>query len=141
MLPLSPFSICNGPWHPLYSTYVLDSPHVQPLSRSSLVFLLVLNPQLHTPYISSPSHRHLFATHDRTSAACSDAVPMLCHLPLVSLSAPYLGIYLFSLTRHIHLTILISAREVPPHFLSLQARSHFHATCCFSHNYCTTFLS
>ena len=31
-------SICNGPWHPLYSTYVLDSPHVQPLSRSSLVF-------------------------------------------------------------------------------------------------------
>ena len=34
MLPLSPFSICNGPWHPLYSTYVLDSPHVQPLSSS-----------------------------------------------------------------------------------------------------------
>ena len=43
------------------STYMLDSPHVQPLSRSSLVFPLVLNPQLHTPYISSPSHRHLFA--------------------------------------------------------------------------------
>ena len=38
VLPLSPFSICNGPWHSLYSTYVLDSPHVQPLSRSSLVF-------------------------------------------------------------------------------------------------------
>ena len=35
---------------------VLDSPHVQPLSRSSLVFPLVLNPQLHAPYISSPSH-------------------------------------------------------------------------------------
>ena len=28
VLPLSSFSICNGPWHPLYSTYVLDSPHV-----------------------------------------------------------------------------------------------------------------
>ena len=80
MLPLSPFSICNGPWHPLYSTYVLDSPHVQPLSRSSLVFPLVLNPQLQATYISSPSHRHLFATHDRTSAACSAAIPMLCHL-------------------------------------------------------------
>ena len=66
VLPLSPFSICNDPWHPLYSTYVLDSPHVQPLSRSSLVFLLVLNPQLLTLCISSPSHRHLFATHDRT---------------------------------------------------------------------------
>ena len=96
VLFLSPFSICNGPWHPLYSTYVLDSPHVQPLSRSSLVFPLVLDPQLHAPYISSPSHRHLFATHDRTSAACSAAIPMLCHLPLVSLSAPYLGVYLLA---------------------------------------------
>jgi len=28
-----------------------------------LVFPLVLNPQLYAPYISSPSHRHLFATH------------------------------------------------------------------------------
>ena len=52
--PLSPFSICNGPWHPLYSAYVLDSPLEQPLSRSSLVFPLVLYPQLHTPCISSP---------------------------------------------------------------------------------------
>ena len=31
-LPLSPFSICNGPWHPLYLAYVLDSPLEQPLS-------------------------------------------------------------------------------------------------------------
>ena len=30
VLPLSPFSICNGPWHPLYSAYVLDSPLEQP---------------------------------------------------------------------------------------------------------------
>ena len=52
VLPLSPFSICNGPWHPLYSAYVLDSPLEQPLSRSSLVFPLVLNPQFHTPCIS-----------------------------------------------------------------------------------------
>jgi len=40
----------------LCSFYVLDNPLVQPLSRSSLVFLLVLDPQLHTPYISSPNH-------------------------------------------------------------------------------------
>ena len=45
----------------------------------------------------------------------------------------------FNLMPHIHLTILIA--EVPPHFLSLQARSHFHAACCFAHDYCTTFLS
>ena len=62
-------------------------------SRSSLVFPLVLDPQLDAPYISSPSHRHLFATHDRTSAACSAAIPIL---PLVSLSAPYLGVYLLA---------------------------------------------
>ena len=70
-----------------------DSPLVQPLSRSSLVFLLVLDPQLHTPYISSPNH-HLFAAHAHTNAACSAAIPMLCHLYLVSLSTPYLGVCL-----------------------------------------------
>ena len=84
--PLSSSSICNGPWHPLCSFYLLDSPLVQPVSRSSLVFPLVLDPQLHTPYISSPSHRHLFAAHAHTNAACSAAIPMLCHLYIVSLS-------------------------------------------------------
>ena len=54
------FSICNGPRHPLYSAYMLDSPLEQSLSRSSLVFPLVLNPQLHTPCISSPNHHHPF---------------------------------------------------------------------------------
>ena len=74
VLPLSPFSICNGPRHPLYSAYVLDSPLKQPLSRSSVVFSLVLNPQLHTPSISSPNHQHLFAAHAHTNAACSAAI-------------------------------------------------------------------
>ena len=65
---------------------MLDSPLVQPLSRSSLVFLLVLDPQLHTPYISSPNHHLLFAAHAHTNAARSAAIPMLCHLYVVSLS-------------------------------------------------------
>jgi len=49
VLPLSPFSICNGPRHPLYSAYVLDSPLGQPLSRSSflrsttLTLIVILN--------------------------------------------------------------------------------------------------
>ena len=77
----------------------------QPLSRSSLVFPLVLNRKLHTPCISSPNHHHLFAAHDRTNAACTAAISMLC-LCLSSL----LGSLSFSLTPHIHLTILISAR-------------------------------
>ena len=84
VLPLSPFSICNGPRHPLYSAYVLDSPLKQPLSRSSLVFPLVLNPELHTPCISSPNHHHLFAAHAHTNAACSAAISMLCHLHVIT---------------------------------------------------------
>jgi len=39
---------------------MLDSPLGQPLSRSSLVSLLALDPQLHTPCISSPNHHLLF---------------------------------------------------------------------------------
>jgi len=107
--PLSSSSIYNDQWHPFCSFYVLDSPLVQPLSTSSLVFLLVLDPKLHTQYTSSPDHHHLFAAHAHTNAACSAAIPMLCHLYLVSLNS-LLGSLSFSLTTHIHLTILISAR-------------------------------
>ena len=52
--PLSTSSIYNDPWHLLCSVYELDSLLGQPLSRSSLVFLLALDPQLHTPCISHP---------------------------------------------------------------------------------------
>ena len=82
--PLSSSSIYNDLWHPLCSVYELDSPLGQHLSRSSLVFLLALDPQLHTPCISSPNHHHLFAAHAHTNAACFAAIPMLCHLYLVS---------------------------------------------------------
>ena len=84
--PLSSSSIYNDTWHPLCSVYELDSPLGQPLSRSSLVFLLALDPQLHTPCISSPNHQYLFAAHAHTNAACFAAIPMLCHLYLDSLS-------------------------------------------------------
>ena len=60
--------------------------------------------------------------------------------PSLSLSS-LLGSLSFSLTPHIHLTILISARWRATTFFSLQARSHFHATCCFVQSYSTTFLS
>ena len=52
------------------SICVLDSPFPQPLSRSSLVFLLVCDPPLNTPYISSPNH-HLVAAHAHTTKAYS----------------------------------------------------------------------
>jgi len=84
--PLSCSSIYNDQWHPLCSFYMLDSPLVQPLSTSSLVFLLVLDPQLHTAYISSPNH-HLFAARAHTNAClfcCSTNA--MSSIPSLSLS-------------------------------------------------------
>ena len=90
---LSPFATVHGI---LFIQLTCLTVLSKPLSRSSLVFPLVLNSQLHTPCISSPNHHHLFAAHAHTNAACSAAVSVLCHLHLVSLSAPYLGVYLFT---------------------------------------------
>ena len=86
VLPLSPFSICILFIQLTCLTVLSDN-----LFPGPLVFPLVLNPQLHTPCISSPNHHHLFAAHAHTNAACSAAISMLCNLHLVSLSAPYLG--------------------------------------------------
>jgi len=90
---LPPFTTIHGNLFVQFTSLTVLSDN---LSRSSLVFLLALDPQFHTPCISSPNHHDLFATHDRTSAAYSAAIPMLCHLYLVSLSAPYLGVYLLT---------------------------------------------
>jgi len=49
--PLWTSSVYYDPRHPPCSVYVLGSPFSQALSRSSLVFLLVWDPVLHTPYI------------------------------------------------------------------------------------------
>ena len=92
------------------STCLTDCPFPQPLSRSSLVFLLDLDALLRTPCISSPNHRLLFAAHAHTNAACSAVIPMVCHLYLICLSGPYLEICIFNLTPHIHMTILVSTR-------------------------------
>ena len=51
---------------------------------------LAWHPPLHTPYISSPNHCLLFATHAHTIAVCFAVVPRLCHVILVSLSTLYL---------------------------------------------------
>ena len=78
------------------------------------VFPLVLNPQLHI----------IFSQH---SLFCCN-INAISSTPSLSLSS-LLGSLSFSLTPdHSHLCS-------PPHFRS------FHATCCFAHNYCTTFLS
>jgi len=62
---------------------------IEPLSKCSLVYLLVWHPPLHTPYISSPNDCLLFASHAHTIATCFAVVPTLCNLILVSLSTLY----------------------------------------------------
>jgi len=71
---LSTSSIYYDPQHPPCSIYVHDSPFPQCL-QVLLVFILVWDPVLYTPYISSLSH-HLFATHVHTMAACFAVVPV-----------------------------------------------------------------
>ena len=87
--PLSASSIWYDPRHPLCSIHAPDSLFPQSLSKLSLVYLLAWHPPLHTPYISSPNHCLLFATHDHTIASCFAVVPRLCLLTLVSLSQPF----------------------------------------------------
>jgi len=83
-----------------------DSRFEQPVSKSSLVYLLIWHSPLHTPHISSPNHCLLFAAHIHTIATCFAVVPRLCHLILVSLSL--LGTLIFYLNTTHPLTILIS---------------------------------
>jgi len=52
-LPAS--SIYHDPQHPHCSNYVLGNLFAQPLSKSSLVYLLVWSTPPHFPYISSPN--------------------------------------------------------------------------------------
>jgi len=82
---------------------------VQSLSKFSLVYILAWHPLLHTPYISSPNHCHIFAAHAHTITTCFAVVLRLRHLILVSLSTLYLELLRCSLMPRIHLTILISA--------------------------------
>jgi len=138
---LSASSIYYDPWHPPYSIHVLYSLFPQSLSKFSLVYFLAWQPPLHTPYISSLNRYHRFATHAHTIATCFAVVPNLCHLIPVSLLTLYLELFLVT-SDHISILPFSSLpSEVPPHFLILQARSHFHATYCFAHNCCTISLS
>jgi len=78
---------------------------------SSLVYLLVWSPPPHNPYISSSNQCLLFAAHAHTIATCFAVASILYHLFLVFLFNSLLGTLSFTLTLHIHLTILISARQ------------------------------
>jgi len=84
-----------------------DSLLTQSLSKFSLVYFLAWHPLLHTPYMSSPNHCLLFATHAHTIITYFAVVPRLCHLILISQPFTWNS---SSFTPHIHLTVLISDR-------------------------------
>jgi len=96
----------------------------QSLSNFSLVYLLArhLNFTLHT--FLHPIIVIFFTAHAHTTATCFAIVSRLCHLILVSLKI-LLGTLSCSLTRHIHLTILISARWSATSFSFLTAQVSF----------------
>ena len=77
---------------------------------SSLVYVLVWSPPPHIPYISSPNQCLSFRStcpYHRNLFCCSiNIISSISSLSLNSL----LGTLSFTLTLHIHLTILISAR-------------------------------
>jgi len=94
----------------------------QCLFKSYLVYLLVWNPPRHTWYISLPSH--IVSPYHRNLFCCSTKI--MSFIPSLPLNSTWSS---FTLTPHIHLTILISS--------CWNARSHFCATYYFAHNCCT----
>jgi len=80
--PLPSSSIYNDPWHPLCSVYELDSPLRQPSASYSMHFFT----QSSSFHSTCPYQRSLFCCY--TNAMSS--------IPSLSLSAPYLGVYLLT---------------------------------------------
>jgi len=81
----------------------------QPLSISSLVYLLVWSSPPHIQHISSPNQCLLFcgtSPYHRNLFCCS--ISIISSIPSLSLNS-LLGTLSVTLTLHIHLTILISA--------------------------------
>jgi len=95
---LSASSIYYNPWHPPGSIYVPNSLFPQSLSKFSLVYLLDWHHLLHTPYISSPNHCLLFATHAHPITTFFAVVPRLCHLIIISQPFTWNSIFLLNAT-------------------------------------------
>ena len=97
-----------------HTTVLFDNLSPGPLWSSSWYWTLyfILHEFLH-PVIN---HHLLFAAHAHTNAACSAAIPMLCHLYLLSLSAPYLEICLLANCHTSTWPFSFVLAEVIPHF-------------------------
>ena len=82
--PLTPIMVINHPFFHLIRSMAssLFNPRAwQYFSTICLQvfldYLLAWNPPLHTPYISSPNHCLLFATHAHAIAACFTVIPSI----------------------------------------------------------------
>ena len=85
---LSASSIYYDPQHPPCSIFVLDSLFEQPLSTSSLVYLLVWSHRPHTPYISSPNKESSFHNtrpHHHNLFCCS--INIISSIPSASINS------------------------------------------------------
>jgi len=103
----------------------------QPPTMSSSAYLWVWSPLLHTIYTSSPNHYHPFATHVHTILTCFAVVATICPLFLVSLSTPYLKLYL-STSRHTSTCPFSSLpSEVPSHYAASSMRSIYDGSYCY----------
>jgi len=83
---ISFFHLLRSTASSLFNLRAWQSFFAQPLSESSLVYLLVWSPPPHTSYIISTNQCRLFATHAHTITACFAVVLRWYHLFLVSLS-------------------------------------------------------
>ena len=94
--PLSTSSTYYNPQHPPCSMYAFDSPFPQPLSRSSWsgILYFILNAFLHPVVIFFSQQMPI------PLQTVFTVIPMLCHLFLISLSAPYLKICLLVNATH-----------------------------------------
>jgi len=97
---------------------------------------------------STSNSKHFFT---QLSSSFCNTCPYQCNLfccsteimssNLSNLSTLYLVLYLLPQYHTSIWPFSSLPAEVPPHFLFLHARSHFHETYCFTHNCCTITLS
>ena len=105
---LSASSIYHDPRHPPCSNYVLGNLFAQPLSMSSLVYLLVWSSTSYSIHFFTQS---VFSFHNTCPYHCNlfcCSINIMSSIPSLSLNS-LLGTLSLTLTLHIHLTILISA--------------------------------
>jgi len=114
------------------TNYVLGNLFAQPLSMSSLVYLLVWSPPPHITYISSPNQCLLFAAHDHTTATCFAVVSIniVSSIPSLFQLLTWNSVFYLNITHpsdHFHLCSLKC------HLIFTAPPQCSHCNCCTSY--------